>query len=468
MPRQEDWQIIPFYSFTGFDERTNFRGPGALKFGQLECGVLQGGPVSPLLFTLANHPATHKMSWMIEHSPAAIPPLIHNTDIGSDQSLTAYADDERATVCDKQSAALAAVSAQICHERTGGKLGFRNPRNGIGSKTAIFATGRARESFGLTDAEIKAGAVALTVEDQLQALETLDGMGLNSSNAIPVPTNIPMVTSYNYLGTLLCTKEVTIRAGDHAETLWMLDMMPHINKRCAMAEQSIGSISNAAVNSDWSLTQFSTILYQAVAGTALDGIHATAAAIDPPEVHRGQDSSTTANQCTGTLKAGDNRRKPRYNTRAVRRIDRTLDMARHALITGVGRGRPTFMGKTCLPATMMRTCIWTPSATARIDLATYRCALHRLTSDSIPNIRVAMWHLLMSGNPNPRNGKRGPLRNMASVLLQEHNSADSLATLQTNTKDEMEILTTNYKQALRVRELDRVSGNLDKKSSHAK
>ena len=268
-----------------------FHRPSGAKSGPFDrtSGVLQGGPVSPLLFTVANHPATLMISISIDKADVDIPPLVSGAPPpnNAEDALVSYADDERAIVQDKRGAAIATVAAQLNHELSGGKLGYRKPMNGKGSKTAILATGRAFNSFGLTEDQVRAGATAISIEDQKQALEELNEKGLNPAQLTPDFEDIPMVLSYDYLGVLMSTKPVKVNHADGSqETLRLLDLMPHVHRRCAMAETSIKKISNAAINSDWSTEQFSTILFQAVVGTALDGIHVVAACTDPPEVRR--------------------------------------------------------------------------------------------------------------------------------------------------------------------------------------
>lgn len=67
--------------------------------------------------------------------------------------------------------------------------------------------------------------------------EMIDAGHLQSGSP-PKFVDIPMVSSYDYLGVLLSLKEVSITrpAPEQDEKLHILDMMPHIQKRCGMAD----------------------------------------------------------------------------------------------------------------------------------------------------------------------------------------------------------------------------------------
>ena len=82
-----------------------------------------------------------------------------------------------------------------------------------------------------------------------------------------------------------------------------------------------------------------------------------------------------------------------------------------------------------LTASMLRSLIWVPNALTRLDLATYSTAIKRISRDSFPMVRIALWELMDKDQINTPQLPHGPIRNMACILKQIHGSSDEVASL---------------------------------------
>jgi len=138
-------------------------------------------------------------------------PLVGSTDIGRDQPQLLYADDMNIIMLTKAGGKTAAAVLSIAHHEAGHELGVRKVHDGYTSKTAVLATGLAREEFESTDAEVQNGtAYAFTSEELLEEIHTHQP----DTTATGPSSLIPLVSRYDYLGFHLSTRRVPVKLED--------------------------------------------------------------------------------------------------------------------------------------------------------------------------------------------------------------------------------------------------------------
>lgn len=207
--------------------------------------------------------------------------------------------------------------------------------------------------------------------------------------------------------------------------LHVLDPVKHLERQAGKAKRSIADICQAAVNSDWSLAQLSSILYSAVYGTVLQDLHLSAA---PAGFEKELEHKTV--KCTyvpGVV----------WNKAAMKIVNEVLDCARAALVEAAPRF-PKKGGGRFLPKDTARALVWPADAMARAVSQAYGCSLVLLSKDTPGHMQMTAWFMVLH-----ESSARGPMANLTAAYSHQHG-------IQDRSVDRMDFSTRNRKQLKRT------------------
>lgn len=152
-----------------------------------------------------------------------------NTAVGTDEPQTLYADDTSVVMLTKSGSMTAAAVLSIGHHESGHELGVREVKHGYTSKTAVMATGLAREEFDVSDEDVQNGSATAFDPPQLRALirETAPDTTCQGP-----PEAIKLVHRYDYLGFRLHTERKLVKMDDGTvKSLHVLNPVKHLERQ---------------------------------------------------------------------------------------------------------------------------------------------------------------------------------------------------------------------------------------------